>query len=88
MVHYSSAIFRWEILEIIGGTVLFSGALEFPHTTLDSDGDGYDRQRVFLSIGPHSMRKPALIAVRAEKASTTVSGDLVSIRLRSCYSMR
>jgi hypothetical protein len=80
---------RWEFLAIIAGVFLFFAAQDLPYQWLwQVAAGGMVAKGTFLSIGlPRGVSRPS-IGVPAEKTSTTDSGDLVSVLLRSCYSMR
>ena len=84
------AILRWELVTIIGGVFLFFAAQELPFQWLWMvTAGGMIAKGAFLSIRPHSSCGPVIDwCGAAGRTSTTDSGGLVSVRLRSCYSMR
>jgi hypothetical protein len=59
LVQQSSHLLRWEVLGIIGGIFLFFAAQELPYRSLwRVTAVGMIAKGVFLSIGPHSWRRP------------------------------
>jgi hypothetical protein len=89
LVHQSPAVLRWEFLTIIGGVFLFFGAPEFPYQSLwmVTAGGMIAKEPSCRSDRIRGVDRSS-IGVLAEKTWTTDSGVLVSVRLRSCYSMR
>ena len=89
LLQQSPAILRWELVAIIGGVFLFFSAQELPYQWLwMMTAGGMNAKGAFLSIETHSWRGPVIVWCIGRRTSTTDSGGLVSVRLRSCYSMR